>query len=262
MLPRPAHVDLATLVATHPDPFVTHQVNPGDSVGAWTLGDAVVLDGNRTRGGVDDGRPGLWCTGPAVDLDPLMAHVEPLIPRPGRVSVEETSFAALPASWRYAPSGHWHWMLTRTAPRHVPGEDAVTRLRTEGDDLADVDALEALLDVANPDSFARAGTPGVEGWLGVRGSDGSLVAAGAIHRDPDGTGHLRGVTTHPAHRGRGLGAAVSAALTRWALAGAAGTATLGVYVDNAPALAVYDRLGFTTHHTFVSGRPVPPPSRQ
>jgi ribosomal protein S18 acetylase RimI-like enzyme len=33
-----------------------------------------------------------------------------------------------------------------------------------------------------------------------------------------------------------------------------GVATLGVYVDNDPALAVYRRLGYRTVHTFVSGR--------
>ena len=76
---------------------------------------------------------------------------------------------------------------------------------------------------------------------------------GALYRDPSGAGHLRSVSTHPDAAGRGLGTAVSAALTRAALA-VSGTATRGVYVDNAPALAVYDRLGFRTVVTFRSGR--------
>jgi ribosomal protein S18 acetylase RimI-like enzyme len=35
-------------------------------------------------------------------------------------------------------------------------------------------------------------------------------------------------------------------------------ATLGVYVDNAPALHVYDALGYRVAHTVVSGRPAAP----
>ena len=61
------------------------------------------------------------------------------------------------------------------------------------------------------------------------------------------------VTPPPAAAGQGLGTSVSAALTRRALA-VCGTATLGVYVDNAPALAVYDRLGFRTHVSFRSAK--------
>ena len=119
-------------------------------------------------------------------------------------------------------------------------------------EVTDAALIDGLLDVANPGSFARPGSRGVECWLGVPGPEG-LLAVGALYRDPSGAGHLRSVTTHPSAAGRGLGTAVSAALTRRALA-VCGSATLGVYVDNAPALAVYDRLGFRTHVTFRSAR--------
>ncbi len=54
-----------------------------------------------------------------------------------------------------------------------------------------------LLDVANPDSFARPGIDGIDAWLGIRAA-GELVAVGAVLRMADRTGHLRGVSVLPA----------------------------------------------------------------
>ena len=82
--------------------------------------------------------------------------------------------------------------------------------------------------------------------------DDRLVAAGALNRQHDGTGQLRGITVLPSEERRGLGRLVSTALTRRALAGASGTASLGVYTDNAPAIRLYERLGYRTVHTFRS----------
>ena len=96
------------------------------------------------------------------------------------------------------------------------------------------------------------GMPDIECWLGVR-SEGRLVGVGAVARQADGTGHLRAVTVLPSLRGQGLGTGLSAALTARALAGRSGVATLGVYVDNDTAVALYRRLGYAVVHTFVSG---------
>jgi ribosomal protein S18 acetylase RimI-like enzyme len=57
----------------------------------------------------------------------------------------------------------------------------------------------------------------------------------------------------PTHAGRGLGRSVSAALTLRALSSGPGVATLGVYVTNAPAIAIYRRLRYAVVNTFVSG---------
>ena len=62
----------------------------------------------------------------------------------------------------------------------------------------------------------------------------------------------------PEHRRRGLGALVVAALLRWGAEQGATTVCLQVRRDNAGALAFYDRLGLTTHHTYAylaPGRP-------
>lgn len=82
------------------------------------------------------------------------------------------------------------------------------------------------------------------------------VAANAPMEPP--VPHLASVTTHPDHRGRGLGRAVSAALTRALMAEGAPVVTLGMYADNDRARAVYTHLGFTCGAEFSSRRLLPP----
>ena len=59
---------------------------------------------------------------------------------------------------------------------------------------------------------------------------------------------LHTIEVDPAHRRQGLGSAVMSGLLEWAAARGALHAALHVEVDNAPALALYDRLGWTSHH--------------
>ena len=54
---------------------------------------------------------------------------------------------------------------------------------------------------------------------------------------------FRAVEVDPAHRRQGLGLAVMAALLEWGAERGATTAYLQVLGDNAPALALYERLG-------------------
>jgi ribosomal protein S18 acetylase RimI-like enzyme len=53
----------------------------------------------------------------------------------------------------------------------------------------------------------------------------------------------------PARR-RGLATAVTAALAAWGAGRGATSCLLQVAADNAPALALYARLGFTEHHRY------------
>jgi ribosomal protein S18 acetylase RimI-like enzyme len=67
--------------------------------------------------------------------------------------------------------------------------------------------------------------------------DGRWAGFGAIHVAPE-------------HRRRGLATAVMAELARAALAEGASAAHLQVEADNAPALTLYQRLGFADHHGY------------
>lgn len=58
------------------------------------------------------------------------------------------------------------------------------------------------------------------------------------------------VEVDPAHRRQGLATAVMTALARDALAGGASAAWLQVESENGAARAMYDRLGFVTHHRY------------
>ncbi len=59
---------------------------------------------------------------------------------------------------------------------------------------------------------------------------------------------VHSLTVDPEHRRRGLARQVLAELLDWGASRGARTAWLHVESDNAPALALYERLGFRTHH--------------
>jgi len=61
---------------------------------------------------------------------------------------------------------------------------------------------------------------------------------------------FRGIEVSPGHRRRGLARVVMAALLEWAAELGATTAYLQVLGDNEPALALYEVLGFKTHHAY------------
>jgi ribosomal protein S18 acetylase RimI-like enzyme len=58
------------------------------------------------------------------------------------------------------------------------------------------------------------------------------------------------VEVSTARRGRGLGRAVSVGALRWAARRGARRAYLQVAQGNTAALALYEALGFTTHHDY------------
>lgn len=139
----------------------------------------------------------------------------------------------------------WDWMDTTTQPPAVPGEDAVRLLApSEHDEVAE------LLEAASPRRSAEPEDDHVMGWWGVREA-GRLLAVAAWSEHTDGVPHVESVATLPSARGRGLGAAVTVAVTRAALE-AAGWCTLGMYADNDAARRLYHRLGFVTRHQFAS----------
>ena len=94
--------------------------------------------------------------------------------------------------------------------------------------------------------------PDVVGFASVGGPAGA-VAKGRVTFASDGTADWMGITNlwvHPSHRRQGLGVVVVGALLEWGAERGATTAYLQTRGDNPGALALYDRLGFVTHHAY------------
>jgi ribosomal protein S18 acetylase RimI-like enzyme len=84
--------------------------------------------------------------------------------------------------------------------------------------------------------------------------DGAQPLATARGAVVSGFLHLSLVEVAEPARRRGLAGRVTRALAGWAAAAGAHTALLQVQDDNPPAIALYARLGFTTHHSYVTRR--------
>jgi ribosomal protein S18 acetylase RimI-like enzyme len=143
-----------------------------------------------------------------------------------------------PLQVRHRDDWEFRWLVGEP-PHTLPAERLVRRLGP-----ADHAEIDALLDAGNPASSSRPGQPRIRAWYGIRAADtGRLVACGA-DRSRNGVGFLAGITVDPAHRGQGLGPAVTAAMTRH-LHAELGAVALGVTIDNTRAIGLYERLGFT-----------------
>ncbi|HET7325657.1 MAG TPA: GNAT family N-acetyltransferase [Nocardioidaceae bacterium] len=235
--------------AEYDDPFIRWRLDPAAIERVHRHGEAVLVEQRLDRHGDPVTGPTLLCIGPVDDLAPLVDDAVHRIGEvPHQISIEHHAAHLLPTAWQWAQRRVWDWMWTTQPPAPVPGEDSVVPLAGAG--LSEADAV---LDAANPDSHGRPGGSDVQRWLGVRDTDGALVATGGMFVLPTGISHLRGITTLPAARGRGIGTALSARLTRLGLGRGGGVCTLGAYTANTRAIEIYRRLGFRHAHTFSSG---------
>lgn len=176
----------------------------------------------------------------ADDVAALVAAVAsmPGRPRASAVSVPIGCLDAVAARGRLAGGGDWDWMWTDALPPPAPAEHVVEPL----DDARDAAELAAFGPAHNPRWEGAPGRGIATRWLGVRRS-GHIVACGAVHRLASGTAHLSGILVAPDLRGRGLGRAVTTALTREVVT-REGACTLGVYADNTAARALYRDVGY------------------
>ncbi|MET8307985.1 GNAT family N-acetyltransferase [Micromonospora sp. NPDC005173] len=174
--------------------------------------------------------------GPAIEV--CVALVADGLLRPGqRLHLPRHDPALLAGRLAVTRHDDWDFHWTDTPPPAQADEQRVVRLAE-----ADHPALEALIDEAFPSTTARPGDAEVVDWYGIR-IGGRLVACGADRSRGD-IGFLAGLTVAPDQRGRGLGAALTAGMTR-ALLARYDTVGLGVYTDNLGAARLYRRLGFT-----------------
>ena len=146
-------------------------------------------------------------------------------------------------------SSEWDLMLTQVSPPVQPHEDEVAVL----EDLA---VVQEFLDRTSPTHSVRADDPEVLAWGGVAGDgaagSGGLLAIGALVRRPSGAAYLASIATAEQARGRGLGSAVTAYLTRRAFADGAAECILAHYHPNESARRIYLRLGYRTTHQCTS----------
>ncbi|MEJ7725935.1 MAG: GNAT family N-acetyltransferase [Actinomycetes bacterium] len=167
------------------------------------------------------------------------------------VTVPAAALPHLAAGLRPTDYNLWDWFFTVTPPPYQAGEDAVGWA-----EATDEPAIAALLDTDSPRHSARPGDPHVIRWCVIRGADddrSSLLACAALTEHSPGVAHLAGIVTRADQRGRGLGRAVTAWITRQVLAGGAPLVTLGMYADNDAARRVYRDLGYVEAHQFGSG---------
>lgn len=100
-------------------------------------------------------------------------------------------------------------------------------------------------------------TGGPSVWFAtVRGEDGGTAAIGRLVVDGRWAG-FAAIEVAPDERRQGLASLVMAALAERALDEGASAAYLQVEADNAGALALYERLGFTDHHGYHYRRALP-----
>lgn len=227
------------LVATGHDPFARGSLRrPG--VRGWAAGGAVAwlaID-------AEDRTSYLNALGSPAEVGALLADLLGELPPGQRLTVPRGTPAHLPA-WVALAGTDWdlRWLAAPPAPR--PGEQAVV----DGLDDAEVGVLLA---ASSPTASAQPGDPAVRRWVGIR-EGGRLIACAADTSAATGVGHLSSIAVHPQARGRGLGGAITAALTRRLFDEGCDLVTLGMYAGNTHARAMYDALGFADDHPFTSG---------
>lgn len=238
--------DPAALVsAAGGHPFVRSALRfcAGDAHG-WSSGDALVWAARDERS--DSVSWSVMGFGEPTRVADLLGQVAHLLPEHCDISVPRPAAPLLGRAVRQASRTDWDFRWTAHRPPRGPVDDAVRVLEPE-----EYPEVSALLERANPTASALPEHPWVRQWVGIRDDTGLLVAVAADTSHHD-IGHISSVATDPDARGRGFGAAVTAYLTRLHVE-EFGVASLGFYVDNAPARRLYDRLGFEYEVQMTSG---------
>lgn len=235
------------LEASGDDPWVRYAVADPLPRTAWELDGALLVE-RRHRW--MEHRHSLVCLGPSDSVEALLGRaVTAGVPAwlgVRSLSVPDRLSQVAARAVDLADGARWAWMWTTASPTLQSVEDEVVDL----DDRRDAAQIAALSGAHSPTAEGDPGTGRSERWVGVRRDD-RLVAAGALQRPDSGVAHLAGIVVATGHRGRGLGTAVTAALTRRAVL-EEGVCTLGVYAHNDTGLRLYQRLGYRVGHTWHS----------
>ena len=192
----------------------------------------------------DDRTPYLSTLGAPEAVAALLGELLPELPPRQRVTVPRGTPTHLPA-WVGMDGTDWDFRWLGAPPPVQPGEE---RVGPEEDETA----VKELLTASSPTASAQPGDEKVRRWVGIR-EGGTLIACAADTSGATGVGHLSSIAVHPDARGRGLGSAVTAALTRQLFDEGNDLVTLGMYAWNSAGRALYDALGYADEHRFTSG---------
>jgi GNAT superfamily N-acetyltransferase len=226
--------------------FVRYDVPAPLEGDGFALGQALALP-RRTH----TRRLGLLVLGPPADVDPLVAAILGagwLDPEVRSVTVQRGSLDAVARHVRLQEGNEWEWLCTTEPPPEVAAESRLVPLT--GGHQREYVALHA---AATPGTYPPPYAPPAQHWVGGRDDRGRLVACGVRERSLAGHPILSGITVDPTQRGRGLGLAVTAYLTRRAVEDD-GVCTLGMYSHNAVARRLYRGLGYGDVHEWSSRR--------
>lgn len=232
------------LLATDHDPYVRGSLRRPE-VNGWTGHGAVAWRATDA----EERLPYLMTHGQPYGVAQLIEQLLPELRDQTRITVPRGTAPLLPA-WVALDGTDWDFRWLAAAPAVQPGEQDVALV--DGAEVAEVAEVAALLALASPTASAVPGDPAVLRWFGVRGPNGMLACA-ADTSAATGVGHLSSIAVHPEARGRGLGAAVTAALMRALFHDGCDLVTLGMYASNTAGRALYDHLGMIDEHPFSSG---------
>ena len=152
------------------------------------------------------------------------------------------------------PDPHREWrMVLDPAAFDAPPLDDAGRIAPE-----QADALTALYrHAAKPGEEVVAFSPAqiAQGrFYGIWAGDTMVGAAGThVWSEAEKVVAIGNVFTRPDRRGRGYATLCAAAVVQDALAAGMDTIILNVRMDNAPAIRVYEKLGFRRAHVFLEG---------
>ncbi|MFC7624227.1 GNAT family N-acetyltransferase [Microlunatus sp. GCM10028923] len=219
------------------DPFLRWEIPATLARPGYVYGAAVIIPRmTQTRG---DGSALFGTTEDAAVLVEELIKTGRLDELPRNIlTIEEPCYAEVAERLELGPGGDWHWMWTADEPPEQAGEDKIIEVARP-----DWPELTILIDEHNPGSDGIPGRLPGQVWLGLRDRTGSLIACGVVEDNVAGYPLLSGITVDPAYRGRGLGRAITAALTRFAVR-RQGVCTLGAYAANSVAIKLYESLGF------------------
>ena len=225
------------LLATDHDPYVRGTLRR-PSVSGWTGHGAVCWRATDAEERI----PYVQTRGEPAAVALLVEELLPELPHQTRITLPRGTAPLLPA-WVGIDGTDWDFWWYDAPPAPTAAEADVVAVAE--------DEVAALLPVASPTASAQPGDPAVRRWVGVRGPAG-LLACAADTSGATGVGHLSSIAVHPDARGRGLGTAVTAALSRQLLAEGCDVVTLGMYASNEAGRAMYRSLGMK-EQLFTSG---------